>query len=300
MATLPPETPAFLRARSAVSAVGELSREPDRSKGAGRIHDSNRDPGHFVDLDEEGRILGGPLLSALPPSRSEYETALRAVGQDSWKAGYLPYSIVDQWQQLTRDLGLWRVLSAAESREKHPDRRAWYRADRIRREGQVLATIGQLSHFVGDGSQPLHVTVHYNGWGDYPNPKGYTTARIHSAFEDALVFNRVKPDMIAPRMSPFRDCGCPIEARAADYLAVTGRQAEPLYILEKAGGLAPGDPRGPTFAAGRLAAGAGELRDLIVLAWRASVTTTVGWSPIPVPDAVSGKIDPWEALYGRD
>ena len=28
-------------------------------------------------------------------------------------AGYLPYSIVDGWQQLVKDFGYWRVLVAA-------------------------------------------------------------------------------------------------------------------------------------------------------------------------------------------
>ena len=36
---------------AAVITVGELARELDRSKGAGRLHDSMRDPSHFVDLD---------------------------------------------------------------------------------------------------------------------------------------------------------------------------------------------------------------------------------------------------------
>ncbi len=37
------------------------------------------------------------------------------MGQDSWKAGYLPYSIIDRYEQLAKDLAYWRVLSAAEA-----------------------------------------------------------------------------------------------------------------------------------------------------------------------------------------
>lgn len=50
VAALPTEVPAFLRTPQAVDDAGELSREPDRSKGSGRTHDSDRDPGHYLDL----------------------------------------------------------------------------------------------------------------------------------------------------------------------------------------------------------------------------------------------------------
>src|SRR5262245_40335988 len=59
---LPAEVPAFLRPKQAALDIGELSREPDRSKGSGKMHDHDRDAGHFVDLDEDGKILGGPPM----------------------------------------------------------------------------------------------------------------------------------------------------------------------------------------------------------------------------------------------
>jgi hypothetical protein len=63
-------------------AIGEYAREPDRWKGSGKIHDTDRDAAHFLDLDDQGKMFGGP------PSRSklcrrpaiDYETALRAAG----------------------------------------------------------------------------------------------------------------------------------------------------------------------------------------------------------------------------
>ena len=48
---LPDELPAFLRTPGAVAEVGELSREPDRTKGGGQPHDRERDTAHFVDMD---------------------------------------------------------------------------------------------------------------------------------------------------------------------------------------------------------------------------------------------------------
>lgn len=297
---LPAELPAFLRTPQAAAEVGELSREPDRSRGAGRLHDQDRDPGHFLDLDDGGKVLGGPALSSLPPTRAEYETALRAAGTDSWKAGYLPYSIVDRWQQLTLDFAYWRVLSAAEKNPKWAAHRAWFAADRKRREALILQTLGQLSHFVGDGSQPLHVSYHFNGWGDYPNPEGYSNAKLHGPFEGDLVLATVKAPAVAARMVPFKSCACAIEQRMSAYLTATAGQVIPFYQMEKAGGLAPGDPRGTAFAVQQLAIGASELRDVIVEAWRASATRSVGWRPVAVQDVVSGRVDPYPALYGID
>ena len=300
MEGLTAEVPAFLRTPQAVADVGELSREPDRSKGSGKIHDHDRDAGHFVDVDDDGRILGGPTLATLPPTRAEYEAALRAANTDGWKAGYLPYSIVDRFQQLTTDLAYWRVLQAAEANPKWAANRAWFAADRKRREAQVLRTIGELSHFVGDGSQPLHVTSHFNGWGDYPNPRGYSTARLHGPFESELVHATVKKSAVKPRIAPLRLCNCTIEQRTVTYLTGTSRLVIPFYEMEKAGGLKPGDPRGTALAVQQLAVGASELRDVVIEAWRASANRTVGWRPVAVQDVLAGKVDPYPALYGID
>lgn len=294
---LPADLPVFLRASAA--DAGELARELDRSKGSGRAHDSDRDPAHFVDLDDNARVLGGPSIDQLPTTRADYETQLRAAHTDSWAAGYLPYEIVATWQQLKTDLAYWRVLNAALARPQTPDRRAWLEADLRRREMLTLADLAALEHLVGDGSQPLHVSEHYNGWGNFPNPHNYTSARIHAPFEGEFVQNNVTMDAVRSAMAPYRDCGCPIEARTSTYLRTTWTFVEPLYQLWGAGGFQAGDARGRTFATTRVAAGAAELRDMIIDAWRASATARVGY-PAVSPDEVAGGADPWNALHGGD
>lgn len=297
---LPAGAPGFLRSPGTASEVGELSREADRSKGAGRIHDHNRDAAHFVDLDDVGRVLGGPRLAELPPTRAEYETALRAAGADSWKAGYLPYAIIDAWQQLTKDFGYWRALAAAESRSTEPGRRAWYAEDRRRREALILANIGVLSHYVADGAQPLHVTVHYNGWGDYPNPRGFTQEKIHASFEgDGLVrASGFATATSAPEA--FRPCRCSMEARTAAYLGASGALVERVYELHSRGGLSGSNAEAAGFVRGRLEAGSLELRDLIMEAYLASETARVGWPAVTVQSVEAGEVDPFAALYGDE
>src|SRR6266516_4450213 len=48
---------------------------------------------------------------------------------------------------------------------------------------------GVMGHYVGDGSQPMHLSFQYNGWLDTtPNPKNYTKDRgLHSRYEAAYV-----------------------------------------------------------------------------------------------------------------
>ncbi len=302
MQALPADLPAFLRTPQAVLDVGELSREPDRWKSAGKVHDTNREGAHFVDLMDDGTILGGVKLSALPSTRQDYEKALAAGGSDSWKSGYLPYSIVDQEEQLSKDFAYWRVAAYEEAHETSPAHKAWYTADRVRREALILSTLGQLSHYIGDGSQPLHVSIHFNGWGEFPNPNGYTAAHIHSAFEGDFVGTNFRAAAVLAKMPAPITCDCSLEQRAATYLAATGAQVVPLYELEKAGAFKDVDPRRVAFTLDRLAAGAGELRDAIVEAWAFSggPKANVGYPITKVVDVLAGKVDPYGAIYGKD
>jgi hypothetical protein len=298
---LPPELPGFLREQSSAVAVGELSREPDRSRGAGRTHDADRDPGHFVDGDDTGHVAGVVALDALPPTREDYETALRGAGTDSWKMGYLPYSIIADWQQLAKDFAYWRVADAGARVVANSQHRAWLASDRDRRQTQILVDIGLLSHFVGDGSMPLHASIHYNGWGQFPNPNGYTEERVHVPWEGPYTRQVVTLEALRAAMPPFHDCQCPIEQRVGAYLMSDWRSVIPFYELEKAAAFKPGAARGAAFTAGRVAAGAAELRDEIVLAWRVSADEKVGYQPeISTADVESGRVDPYDALYGDD
>ena len=299
MAALPVELPAFLRTPQASAEVIELSREPDRWRDSGRVHDSDRDGAHFLDLGADGRIAGGPTLAALPPTRAAYAAALRAAGADEIAEGYLPYAIVDGFQQLAKDFAYWRALKAAEARQADPEKRAWLQADRLRREGLLVRDLAVLAHYVGDASQPLHVTASHDGWRG-PNPQGFTTWRIHAPIEGAFVRANLTAPMVQARLSPYRACACVIEARTAAYLAATASQVEPLYALEKIGGFRGADARGVEFTAVRLAAGASELRDMILDAWRAGGTMSVGYPVVSVAAIEAGEVDPYDSLYGLD
>ena len=300
MQALPATLPAFLRTPEAARDVGEWAREPDRSRGAGRTHDQDRDPGHFADVDDAGKLLGGPTLDHMPVTRAEYEKQLQAVGTDGWKAGYLYYNLVEGWQQLVKDFAYWRADAYGEKAATDPAHKAWLREDRVRREKQLIFELGYWSHFVGDGSQPLHVTYHYNGWGNFPNPKGYTTERIHGPFEGDFVIHNLKIDAVKAAMRPPADCGsCDISAMSGAYLANTHQYVETVYQMWKDGELKDGNPKGTAFVTARVADGAAELRDMVVAAWNVSGKMVVGYPGVAAADVETGKAgDAYDLLYG--
>ncbi len=304
---LPSDTPVFLRTAAAVQQLGELDREPDRSKGGGKPHDADSDPGHFIDLTDDGHVFtsAGPGVDALPADRNAFSEALVKADIPLFKAGWLPYSIEDGYEQLVRDLVLWRTDAALAKNPKAPAaQRAWYAADRALREQLAIRDLGWWGHFVGDASQPMHVSIHYNGWGrDYPNPHGYTNDPVHGPFEGPFVSANLKLSDVQTAMARApAPCTAAIQACTAAYLRATLATVEPFYQLWGAGAFTTvGDPRGRAFAAERVAAGAAELRDLTVRAWRESAEAEVGYKPAyKVRDVENGLVIPFSVMHGDD
>jgi hypothetical protein len=294
----PTRIPGFLRTPQAAAQIGELAREPDRSRGAGQPHDDDSDPGHFVDVWDDGSVLGGPRVVALPRSRQDYDTALRAMGVTEYKAGWLPYSIADGWQQLVKDFALWRAdVAGAKFATRRADK-AWLLRDRRLREALTLRDLGVWAHYVGDASQPLHASVHYNGWGDFPNPEGFSGAPgFHARFETRFVDAHIAEADIAARLRPYRDCTCDVMAHVALYMADTQGTVLTAYRLDKAGAFDSGSPDAKAFVAARMAEGAAQLRDLVTDAWGASGTASMGYDPvIPLAEIEAGKADPLPLL----
>jgi hypothetical protein len=215
--------------------------------------------------------------------------------------GYLPYAIIEGWEQLRDDFGYWRVALVAERSALPPSEQAWFANDRRRREMLILRDLGFWSHFVADGSQPLHVSVHFNGWGNYPNPQNYSNSNaLHGYFEGEFVRRYIDPKDIAVKIRPYNDCHCSIEQRTVAYLLATHRQVIPLYELDKAKAFDGTDQKGRDFVAERLAAGVSELRDMIVDAWRSSRDIKVGYPAVSVRDVEDGKVSDFRGLVGLD
>ncbi len=62
------------------------------------------------------------------------------------------------------------------------------RGSRVR-QSQRRSLCGNSRTLCADGTMPMHLSVHFNGWADgYPNPENYTRDRMfHSRYETAYV-----------------------------------------------------------------------------------------------------------------
>jgi hypothetical protein len=296
---LPATVPAFLRTPEAIEEIMVLGPEPDRLKGAGRMWDSEFDPGHYLDLDDDGTIAGTVPLANLPPTREAYDTAVRAGHQieghapDQYRVGYLPYSIIEDFQLVTQDFAWWRVDSYGATHASDPAARAAFDEDRRLRETLTLRDIGYWGHFIADGSQPLHVSVHYNGWGPYPNPNGYTESKTtHADFETAFVNAHASAELVQPRIGPYAPSSVPFQAQVEAYLKATNAGVPTVYRLTDSGAIANATPEATSFVLDRLAAGAQMLRDAIVDAWLASSDAKVGYPEVTAHDVESGAAAP--------
>ena len=298
--SLPEELPAFLRKAEAARQVAEVAREPDRAKGASLPHDSDANAAHHVNVGDDLKIARGPSLLALPANRQSYDTALRATGSTQYREGYLPYAIIDAWQQVVMDFAYWRADVAGARYAKTPAERSWFLRDQWIREGLTIRDLGVLAHFVGDGSQPMQVSIHSDGWGNFPNPQSFTATRLRSVFEGAVVRTKLTPEDVSSLLAPYRACRCAIEKRTSEYLITTQKDVVALYQLEKAGGFSARPDDGKAFVSKRLAAGASELRDMITDAWRRSAELSVGTPPVAVRDIESGEASGFDSLRGLD
>ncbi len=246
---VPESMPAFFR--GAVDQLAYLNVEPDRWRDRTErvldpAMDGNYSPGHYINYE----VVPEAALEA--PDRLAYFHALEQAGVDR-QPGFLPFVILELTQRLRVAFREWREAGEPE--------RGWI-------EQRIINDAGILGHYVADGSNPLHTTVHYNGWvGD--NPNGYATLRgTHARIEIDYVRAQVLTSDLAPLM------GDPIvfdDLRTAvwDYLGASHDLVEQLYQIDREARF-DGETTAAAnkaFITGRLAAGAAMLRDLWWTVW---------------------------------
>jgi hypothetical protein len=268
MAHLHADLPAFMQSKAAKDEIVYLQAEEDRLKiGVAQDRAWAREwtTDHYLDIGDDGTVGGVVSLDSLPATRDDFIKALWNAPQhiDAYSVGFAPYAILEGYEQVRADFALWRLAAPDEKTE---------------RANLTVHDIGIFAHFVGDGSQPLHMTVHFNGWGDYPNPSGYTTSHtFHADYEDVFVDAHLSADDVTPLVGPTQILPDVPLAEIGRYLAKTSTQVGPLYTLAKRGAMAPGGPSDAQSAliklsAVQLAAAATMLDSLIETAWRASAT----------------------------
>jgi hypothetical protein len=269
---IPAEMPRFFR--HAVAELTYLGPEPDRWRSPSEYALKNaQEPDHFIDLE---RVA---WLDPLPPGRYEFYRKLyekRAATTDHpddylpEHVGLQPYITMEVFGRLKAAFREYRHL-----RETHQPTAPV--------EHAIVFYAGWLGHYVADGSQPLHTTIHYNGWVG-SNPKGYTAQHgIHGLFESTYMGQNITARDFAKLVHAPERLADPF-AGYVDYLRESNRQVENVYVIEKAGGFTgKGSPEAFAFTTGRLAAGSQMLLDLWYTAWLDSAT---GVETAPVKAAV--------------
>jgi len=270
---IPADMPRFLR--RAVAEITYLGPEPDRWRSPVTFALKNaQEPDHFIDLE---RVA---WLDPLPPGRYEFYRKLyakRAATTDRpddylpEHVGVQPYIVAEIYGRMVSAFHQYRQL-----REQHQPTAPV--------EHAIVFYAGWLGHYVADGSQPLHTTIHYNGWVG-PNPNGYTTEHsIHAQFETAYVAQNITAKDFTRMVQAPQRLTDPF-AQYVEYLKQSNKLVEKVYELDKAQGFVEkGSPEAFDFTTKRLAAGSQMLLNLWYTAWLDSATfTETAQSPAPTP-----------------
>lgn len=283
--SLPAEFPAFVRTPEARERLAFLGGEPDRWRNTADLPLKNQNhPDHYLDLEDLEPARLDP--SSLSPFRYEYAAQVAAAraqrpqdfppidprrDADKTKAwpGFLPWTINEHYAKVKSQFSYLRAYQED----------GWP-AEVTNAEQNLIYVMGVMGHYVGDATQPLHTTKHYNGWvGE--NPHGFTTTnRIH-AWIDGGYLRKVglTIEELRPRLRPARWLGeAAPGARREDVfpqvLAFLREQhglVEPLYAMEKAGqfsGNGEEGRQGKAFLAEQILKAAQMLGDLWYTAWR--------------------------------
>jgi hypothetical protein len=243
---LPAELPDFFR--NATEQLAYLNPEPDRWRGDGfrELNEAKRYD-HYVDFE----LIPDSILDR--PDRFQYLMGLQQIGlpNPARDAGLLPFRIVEMYQSLVVQWRLWNG-------EQDPAKRGWM-------EQRIINDAGIMGHYVLDGSNPHHTSVHHDGWRtDYPNPRGFTTERgFHSRFETQFVGATVRGQDLLPHIREPRRLGN-VREDVISYLLESHSHLERLYELDQIERFGR-ETRGAehrAFAVQRMAAGSNMLRDL--------------------------------------
>lgn len=266
---LPLDGPVFLKKYK--DYIGDSSGIPDSWRGNSEPFSKiEEDPNHGWFMEEFA------FMDKIP--RSRYEFVIELYKQNTrlaktdlkqaqrmnvrW-AGTLPYALVEVYGRLVADMRLLRAVRAKGQ-------------DTTNLEMTCAMLTFWMGHYVGDGAQPLHNTIHHDGW-QGSNPKNYSTdSKIHGRFESQYVekINLTEEDIL-PRIGVPGSLDGDVFDTVLVFLKTGNQKVEQIYQLEKRQAFAdPKDVEARELVYDRTAAGARLLRDLLNRAWKESALPT--------------------------
>ena len=278
--SLPEEFPKFVLLAPNQERVRFLAGEPDRwrnTRDKGLRHLNN--PDHYFDVEylDQYKLKAEDLshfryrfVEQMANARTNLKLELPEANTDHTKnyPGFLPWSINENYLKLISSFSYLKVFEEMGTSEEINNAQA-----------NVIYRMGILSHFVGDTSQPLHTTKHFNGWvGD--NPQEYTTRRSFHSWIDGKFFISTQPPNEIGLQKQLRtaqvlkrpeskELASGHFLAAVNYILEQHKLVEPLYQLDKAGNLSGDSPgKGHLFLEKQLLTGAQMLGDLWFTAWK--------------------------------
>lgn len=262
---LPADGPLFLQPYADVIADGATIPDGWRSESEPFLK-IEEDPNHGW-FREQFAFMQHPPRSRYAFVIALYQEQQRIAARDPERAkrmnvrwtGTLAYAAVEGYERLVATMRQIRAL-----REKGQDTRELERT--------CAFYVSWFGHYIGDGAQPQHDSIHHDGWqGD--NPHGYTRdPKVHGRYESEFV-DRIDLGAgdLLPRMPALaRQQGDVFDLILA-YLDVGTSRVETLYQLEKAGAFTgAGNQAGREMVYLTAGDGAAMLRDLLHRAWQES------------------------------
>jgi len=263
--------------------IAFLAGEPDRWRNIPDLPLKHfNGPDHYIDLEdlkqfdlkpENLPIMRYDFAAAIARARTAHADRFAAIdpAKDSDHTreldGFLPWAIVENYEKLKSDFSAFKAFKQYGGT---PEEIANAQAD-------IVYIMGVMGHYVGDGSQPLHTTTHYNGWvGD--NSKGYTTKPTFHAWIDGGYFKKtggINVDALKGKVQPATRIPKAGDPEAffryiVNYLVEQNQLVEPLYAMEKNGQLSgEGDKgmEGRQLLEGQLVKGSQMLGNIWYTAW---------------------------------
>jgi hypothetical protein len=287
LASLPANFPAFVITPEAAERIAFLAGEPDRWRNTDNLSLKHcNGPDHYIDLEEVGHH--GLKLDELPVFRCDFVGHLAtnraaqpgkfpevdpAKNEDHTRelVGLLPWAITENYGKLKSGFSYLKAY------QEHGGT-----AEEIANaQANIIYIMGVMGHYVGDGSQPLHTTVHHAGWVG-ANPNNYRTNKSIHQWIDGGYFNKVGIPRVADLKKDIRTAQLvklgsrdarpeEIFAATVEYIAATSKEVEPLYQRDKAGELSGNGTKGlegRKYLTDRLIVGGQMLGDIWYSAWQ--------------------------------
>lgn len=282
--SLPADFPDWAKTPEAKERIAFLSGEPDRWR---NTHDyplqQYNGLDHYIDMEDltHAEISLATLTDFRYNFVAQFAAARRmhadkfpeVTGKNydhtrEWP-GLLPWTIAEYAAKLESAFSYLKAFQEAGQPDEIENAKA-----------NIIYMMGVMSHYVGDGAQPLHATIHHHGWVG-SNPEGYSTDyNIHGWIDGGFISKAgISQEELMPLIVQAKaidltqraDHRDPIFVATVHYLQVSYLLVEPLYELEKNGNLkgsGHGSEQGRTFIKNQLVRGAEMLGSLWLTEWR--------------------------------